>query len=49
MAPSWIVELFDVGGEVCGCDIPVLVDPFLDSLFIQTAEESVVGSTHTPQ
>jgi hypothetical protein len=31
MAPSWIVELFDVSGEVCGC-VQVKPDAMLTSL-----------------
>jgi hypothetical protein len=39
MASRPIVERFNVVGHVCGRELPVLVDPFLDSLFLQTRKE----------
>jgi hypothetical protein len=39
MASDAIVERVDVVGHICNCQIPVLVDPLLDPLLLQTCKE----------
>src|SRR4029453_530814 len=41
VASRWIVERFDVVSDVSDRKFPVLVDPFLDALFLQTGEEGL--------
>ena len=41
VASRWIVERLDVVSDVSDREFPVLVDSFLDALFLQTAEEGL--------
>jgi hypothetical protein len=39
VASEWIVELFDISGDIRSRDLTVLVDLFLDPLLLQATKE----------